>query len=296
MNNKEQNGFRVIAAIVVSSLCLSGVSMTSYANTTTTSVKSKQAATNPKKADDKTVQAATDEDSIPSDDDMNTDEAAYNKDPLEKFNRAMFTFNDTVDTYLIKPVAKGYNVIMPKPLNQGVHNFFNNLGELPTIANDLLQFNFYQMFKDFSRLVINSTMGVGGLFDVATRMNLPYFQNDFGLTMAAWGYQNSDYLVLPLMGPNTIRDGFAIPVDYFGFSVYPYVHPQSSRYQVLALLMIDRRAHLLQFEPVLEEAAIDKYVFMRNAYMQHRAFQIEQIKHLSYKERNNNDSEAVEAS
>jgi phospholipid-binding lipoprotein MlaA len=115
---------------------------------------------------------------------------------------------------------------------------------------------------------------------------LPYFQNDFGLTLAAWGYKDSNYLVLPFLGPNTIRDGLGTTLDYFEFTVYPYIEPPSRRYQVLGLYMVDHRANLLQFEPVMEEAAIDKYVFMRNAYMQHRAFQIEQIKHLSYKDRN----------
>lgn len=218
------------------------------------------------------------------------DEAAYNKDPYEKFNRAMFIFNDNLDFYLIKPVAQLYNAILPKPLNKGIHNFFNNLGELPIIANDLLQFNFYQMTKDASRFLINSTLGIGGLFDMATRMHMPYFQNDFGLTLAKWGYGDSNYIVLPVLGPNTIRDGLGIPVDYFGFSIYPYIQPQSTRAQLLTLFMVDHRANLLQFEPVLEEAAIDRYVFMRNAYMQHRAFQIEQVKHLSYKERNQNQN------
>src|SRR5579885_556157 len=189
------------------------------------------------------------------------DGGQYSKDPLEKFNRAMFTFNDKFDTYLLKPIATFYNTIMPKPLNQGIHNFFNNLGELPTIANDLLQFNFYQMTSDLWRFGINTTLGIGGLFDIATRMNIPYFQNDFGLTLAYWGYQDSSYLVLPFLGSNTIRDGIGIPVDYFEFSVYPYVQPQSRRYQVLGLFFIDHRANLLQFEPVLEEAAVDKYVF-----------------------------------
>lgn len=239
------------------------------------------------------VQDSTDSDQSDISDDL--DEAANVKDPLEGFNRVMFTFNDKLDIYLIKPVAQFYNAIMPKPLNQGIHNFFNNLGEIPTIANDLLQFNFFQMSKDIARLAINSTLGIGGLFDMATRMHLPYFQNDFGLTLAYWGYKNSSYLVLPFLGSNTIRDGIGIPVDYFEFTVYPYLKPQSARYQLLGLYVIDHRANLLQFEPVLEEAAIDKYVFMRNAYMQHRAFQIDQVKHLGYKDRVE-ESQAVEVS
>lgn len=214
-----------------------------------------------------------------------------NRDPFERINRVVFSFNDKFDIYFMKPIAELYNAIMPKPLNKGVHNFLNNLNELPVIANDILQLNFYQMAKDASRFAINSTMGIGGLFDIAGRMRLPYFQNDFGLTLARWGYKDSSYLVLPFLGSNTIRDGLGIPVDYFEFSVYPYVKPTARRYQLLGLFFVDYRANLLQYESVLEEAAIDKYVFMRNAYMQHRAHQIEQLKHLSYKERSQNLSE-----
>lgn len=271
MSNKKQNGFGIIASI----LLLAAVSITSYAGTKPVKVDSSKEAV-----------ATTDNSQVVDDGSYEAAMAASNKDPLEKFNRVMFKFNDNLDFYLIKPIAKLYNAIIPKPLNQGIHNVFNNVGELPTIANDLLQLNLYQMAKDTARFGINTTAGIGGLFDIATRMNLPYFQNDFGLTLATWGYTDSSYLVLPLLGSNTIRDGIGIPVDYFGFSVYPYIEPQSRQYQVLALFMVDHRAHLLQFEPIFEEAAIDKYVFMRNAYMQHRAFQIEQVKHLGYKDRN----------
>lgn len=202
------------------------------------------------------------------------------KDPYEKFNRAMFSFNDKLDKFILKPAATLYNKIMPKPLNQGIHNFFNNIGELPTIADDVLQLHFYQMTNDLWRLGINSTVGIGGLFDVASRMGLPYYANDFGLTLAYWGYTDSNYLVLPFFGPNTVRDGIGIPVDYYGFSVYPYIDPTSLRYEIYALAVVDRRAQLLQFQSVFEEAAIDRYVFMRNAYMQRRAWQIQKNQQL----------------
>jgi phospholipid-binding lipoprotein MlaA len=272
------------AAIILLSFILFGVSISHAAAENKSDHTSSSAEKNTIIADGT---APKDNTLIADDTDMPelaADETAYNKDPLERINRVMFVFNDKLDFYLIKPVAQLYNAIIPKPLNKGIHNFFNNLGELPTIANDLLQLNFFQMTNDTARLIINSTMGIGGLFDIATRMRLPYFQNDFGLTLARWGYANSNYIVLPVFGSYTIRDGLGIPVDYFAFSVYPYVNPQSTRYQLLMLFMVDHRANLLQFEPVLEEAAIDRYVFMRNAYMQHRAFQIEQVKHLGYKE------------
>lgn len=290
MKNKEQSGHHIIWTISFSLLFWMTSSITVYAETNP--AKSSQVKS---EADSVATREGptADNTEIADDTDMpefSVDEETYNKDPLEKLNRVIFIFNDKLDFYLIKPVAQLYNAIIPKPLNKGIHNFFNNLGELPTIANDLLQFNFYQTVKDVSRFGINTTMGIGGLFDIATRMHLPYFQNDFGLTLARWGYKDSSYLVLPVLGSNTIRDGIGIPVDYFEFSIYPYVRPQSTRYQLLGLFMVDLRASLLQFEPVLEEAAIDRYVFMRNAYMQHRAFQIEQVKHLSYKERKTNQN------
>jgi phospholipid-binding lipoprotein MlaA len=294
MNYKEEIGFGIMAAIIVSSAFWMTASMTSYAGTTTTKFKQATSQIDQKKtavADE----TATDNTDVADDadmDELSAEDASFNKDPLERFNRIMFTFNDNLDFYIIKPVAELYNAVVPKPLNQGIHNFFNNLGEIPTIANDLLQLNLYQMTKDVCRLGINTTMGIGGLFDIATRMHLSYFQNDFGLTLARWGYKDSSYLVLPVLGSNTIRDGIGIPVDYFEFSVYPYVRPQSARYQVLGLFMVDHRANLLQFEPILEEAAIDRYIFMRNAYMQHRAFQIEQVKHLGYKDRNEDQNPA----
>lgn len=224
-----------------------------------------------------------------------TAEPAGTHDPYESFNRPVFHFNETLDKYIMKPIATGYNTIMPRPLNQGVHNFFNNIGTLPTLANDLLQFNFYQAANDTWRILINTTVGVGGLFDVASRIGLKYYSNDFGLTMAAWGYENSNYLVLPFFGPSTPRDGIGLPVDYFAFSLYPYIYPQSTRFQMYGLGVVDRRAQLLKFQEVLDEASLDKYVFVRNAYMQRRAHQIEENQHLGYNEREKNGEPVAEA-
>ena len=207
------------------------------------------------------------------------------KDPFEHFNRSAFAFNDALDTYLMKPIATFYNAIIPKPLNEGIHNFYLNIGNLPNIANDILQFNFYQMASDLWRFGINSTIGIGGLFDIGSRIGLMPYSNDFGLTMARWGYKDSNYLVLPFFGPNTIRDVIGLPVDYYVFSLYPHIHPRSTRYGVYGVGVVDRRAQLLQFQEVMEEAALDKYVFTRNAYLQRRAYQIEQNQHLGYADR-----------
>lgn len=209
-------------------------------------------------------------------------EQTTNVDPYEKFNRVMFGFNDVLDTVFLRPVATFYNKIMPTPLNKGVHNFINNIYTIPTIANDLLQLKFYQMTNDFWRLAINTTVGIGGFFDVAERMQLKPYTNDFGLTLATWGWENSNYLVLPFYGPNTVRDSVDLPVDYYCFSIFPYIHPPRTRYEIYALGVIDARAQKLKLQPLLEEASFDKYVFIRDAYMQHRAYQIEQNKHRDY--------------
>ena len=204
------------------------------------------------------------------------------EDPYEHFNRSMFAFNEQLDRIILKPLASLYNKIIPKPLNQGVHNFFNNINTLPTIANDILQFHFYQMMNDSWRLAVNTTVGIGGLFDIASRINLQPYSNDFGLTLARWGYHNSSYFVLPFFGSTTVRDGVGLPIDYLAFSIYPHIYPKRARYALYGLGVIDRRAQLLKVEPVLEEIAIDKYVFARNAYLQRRTYQMEENQQLGW--------------
>lgn len=202
------------------------------------------------------------------------------KDPLEGFNRAMFCFNESFDKWIWKPLGKLYSTIVPGPLSRGFHNIFVTITEPATIANDLMQFHFQQSAKDISRLGINLTFGIAGFFDVGSRVGLPHFSNDFGLTMAYWGWENSSYLVLPFLGSNTIRDGLGIPVDYYGFYIYPRINPFSTRLWILAWFYVDYRANALAYEPVLEEVAVDKYVFMRNAYLQRRAWQLDQLRQL----------------
>jgi phospholipid-binding lipoprotein MlaA len=196
-------------------------------------------------------------------------------DPYQSFNRIMFDFNERIDQTILKPVATFYNDIVPTPLNKGIHNFFVNINTLPTIADDVLQVNFQQAANDIWRVLINTTIGIGGLFDIADRMNLHPYANDFGLTLAKWGYTNTNYLVLPFLGPSTVRDGIGIPVDYFAFSIYPYISSDKTRYGLFALGVIDTRAQLLKYQNVMDEAALDRYAFVRNAYLQHRAYQIE---------------------
>lgn len=206
-------------------------------------------------------------------------------DPYERFNRAMFSFNEAADKVVLKPVATLYSIIIPRPLQKGVHHFFTNIRTLPTIANDLLQFNFYQATNDMWRFGINSTFGLAGLVDAASCVGLKPYENDFGLTLAKWGYNQSNYLVVPFWGPNTFRDAIDLPVDYFAFSIYPYINPRSTRYAVYGVGVVDRRFQALKFQGLLDVAALDNYVFIRNAYIQQRAYEIEKNQHLSYKDR-----------
>lgn len=202
-------------------------------------------------------------------------------DPYEHFNRDTFAFNDFWDRNLLKPVAKVYRTIMPTPLRQGVTNFFRNLNTLSTIANDILQFNFYQMANDSWRMAINTTVGIGGLFDVASRIGLDYYENDFGMTLAKYGWENSNYLVIPFYGSYTLRDGVSMPVDFFLLSAYQFIDDDLLRYGLYAVGVVNTRADALKYENLLQAAAVDKYAFVRNAYMQHRAEQIRKNQNLS---------------
>lgn len=192
------------------------------------------------------------------------------QDPLEKVNRDMFKFNETLDDAILKPVATFYLKVVPKPLTKGIHNVFMNLENLAYIPNDILQLRFYQFLNDAWRLVINTTFGIGGLFDAAACIKLERTQNDFGMTLARWGWRNSTYIVWPFFGPSTLRDGIGRSVDYFYFSIYPFIDSRYTRYEVYGLSVVDWRAQTLQFQEVMEEAAYDKYTFVRNAYLQRR--------------------------
>jgi phospholipid-binding lipoprotein MlaA len=204
------------------------------------------------------------------------------KDPYEHFNRAMFKFNDFLDRFILKPVAQLYNAIVPHPLAKGLTNVYNNIDTIPTVINDVLQGNFYQATNDIWRLGINSTIGVLGLFDVAERIGLEPNYEDFGLTMARWGWTNSNFLMLPFFGPTTVRDGLiGAPVTYYGMSIYPYIRPTGLQYGIYFFGVVVRRADILTYEGVLNQLAFDKYVFMRDAYLQHRNYMIQRNNELS---------------
>lgn len=224
------------------------------------------------------------------------DHPVGNPDPYEKFNRPMFVFNDKLDQFVLKPIATLYNKIVPKPLVKGISNIFSNIDTIPTVINDGLQGNIYQATSDFWRLGINSTIGILGFFDPATSMGLEHNSEDFGLTLAQWGYKNSNYLVLPFFGPSTPRDGIGLPVDYYLFSIYPYITPVTARYELYGLGIVSRRADLLHFQNVMDQASLDRYVFLRDAYMQRRSYLIQRNKELGdpYLEKNSkNESGAA---
>lgn len=197
-------------------------------------------------------------------------------DPYETFNRHAFRLNRKLDDVFLKPVATIYKNTAPKPVKKGVHNFFSNLSDIPTFFNDLLQAKFKQGTMDFWRFTINSTIGIGGLFDVASHMNLPKHHEDFGLTLAEWGVKDSPYVVIPFLGPSTVRDAVGKPFDYFWFTPYTYFSSDALSYGLITVNVIDARATLLDAQPLIDQVSLDPYIFERDAYLQNRAYQIAQ--------------------
>jgi phospholipid-binding lipoprotein MlaA len=197
-----------------------------------------------------------------------------NKDPLEGLNRGIYKFNDTADKAVIKPIAGAYKAVLPSPLRTGVNNFFDNLGTLITFVNNVLQFKFNHAMDDAGRFVVNSTFGILGLIDVASMDNIPEHSEDFGQTLGYWGLGNGPYLVLPFIGPSTMRDATGFVVDFSAFYPISYIDHVSTRNQLLILGYIDTRAQYLPASDLLDDAALDPYSFMRDAYLQRRASQV----------------------
>ncbi len=198
----------------------------------------------------------------------NNIKADENDDPLEPINRVIFEFNEVVDDNILEPVAKGYKYVTPDPIEKGVSNFFSNLGEINTIANDLLQLKFQQAGKDSLRFLVNSTIGVLGIFDVATPLGLSKNKEDFGQTLGFWGVPNGPYLVLPFLGPSSFRDAPGSLVDY---ELSPIEQLHHEERQALRLInIVETRAKLLRATKILDTAAKDKYIFIRESYLQKR--------------------------
>ena len=202
------------------------------------------------------------------------------EDPLEPFNRTMFSFNEKLDNVVTKPVAKAYVTVTPVLVRTWIGNFYGNLQD-PWIAfNNLLQGKPADALNDFMRFVFNSTLGIGGLLDIATEAGLPKHDEDFGQTLGVWGIKEGPYMVLPLLGPRTLRDAAALPLDMAAESPWtlpygnPIVHDEKARYGLSGLKMIDARARLLGVERTLDEGTLDKYRYARDFYLQQRRFKV----------------------
>jgi phospholipid-binding lipoprotein MlaA len=191
-------------------------------------------------------------------------------DPFESFNRAMFRFNDEFDRWLLKPVARGYDWLLPGPVKSGVGNFFSNLLQPSVAVNDLLQGKPAQSTRDAGRFVVNTTVGIAGFFDVAKLIGLDPKDEDWGQTFAVWGVKEGPYFVWPIIGPRSLRDTFGWGFDWVSTPV-TYVQPPAASWELRSADVVDIRARLLPAEKVLNEAAgQDRYIFFREAYRQSR--------------------------
>ncbi|HEY3301571.1 MAG TPA: VacJ family lipoprotein [Methylophilaceae bacterium] len=198
-----------------------------------------------------------------------------NKDPYEGYNRAVYKFNDVADKAVIKPIAGAYKAVTPPPIKTGVSNFFSNIGTLITAINDLLQFKLSKAMTDIGRFAINTTVGIGGLIDVASMDGIPQNHEDFGQTLAVWGVGDGGFTVLPFFGPSTLRDTAGLVVDTYAFDPVSYINDVRARNQTRLLRGLDTRANLLPASDLIDDAALDPYAFMRDAYMQHRKIEIQ---------------------
>jgi len=199
------------------------------------------------------------------------------KDPFQSTNRAIFQFNQTVDNVVLKPAAKGYRFVTPEFVRDGIHNFFSNLREITVVVNDLLQGKLSQGGQDTLRFTINSTVGLLGFIDVASHAGLEKHQEDFGQTLGRWGVASGPYLVLPLMGPSSVRDtiGLMGDIETSPYTVFQHVSALH-RNEALAVDTIQVREGLLNNEDLINEAALsaDHYNFVRDAWLQYRNNQV----------------------
>jgi len=191
-------------------------------------------------------------------------------DPLEPFNRAMYKVNHGLDTVIFHPLATVYDTVLPNFAKRGVNNFFYNFYEPTRIINFLLRGEFTHALEHTSRFAVNTTVGIGGLIDIAsTRMKLPRRRSDLGMTLAKWGYKNSTFIYVPIFGPTTFRDGLSYLVDIYAFSPWLYIQPPSVAWTMYSVELLHTRAELLPTDKIIKEA-LDPYAFVRDAYLQKR--------------------------
>lgn len=191
------------------------------------------------------------------------------KDPFEGYNRAVFSFNDKVDSAVLKPTATAYRNAVPGFIQTGINNFFGNLSDVWTAANQFMQGRPAEGVNDVTRVALNTTFGLGGLIDIASMSGLPKHKEDFGQTLGVWGVSSGPYLILPLLGPSTVRDTVVLPLDRKA-DPWNYKDPVNVRNIGTAINVIDQRAGLLDASNLLEEAALDRYEFMRDGFLQRR--------------------------
>ena len=194
-------------------------------------------------------------------------------DPMEPLNRAVFNLNDGIDNAILQPVASAYDQVTPSPVKTGVRNFFGNITDVWSVANNLLQFKFKESLETFMRVSVNSTFGFGGVLDIGTEMRLPKNKQDFGQTLGVWGFDAGPYVVLPLLGPSSVRDAVGTLVDG-SVDLVNNLPSVPTRNSLTVLRGVDRRAQLLGATNILDQAALDKYSFTRDLYLQRRVISI----------------------
>lgn len=190
-------------------------------------------------------------------------------DPLEPVNRVIFTINDKIDAAVVRPVAQAYVDYVPRLLRQGVTNVFGNLSDMFSAVNNLLQLKKEPLGNDLGRVLVNSTFGLGGIFDIASEAGIEKYNEDFGQTLGYWGVGPGPYLVLPILGPSNVRDTAGLVVHGY-IDPVNQVTPRSNKYELWGLRAIDTRASLLGTDTLVSGAALDKYTFIRSAYTQRR--------------------------
>ncbi len=195
------------------------------------------------------------------------------QDPLEGYNRTVFRFNDAVDRTVLKPTATAYKNVTPSFVQTGVSNFFGNLSDAWSAVNNLLQGKPEAGMGDVTRVAVNSTFGIFGLLDIASEAGIQKHNEDFGQTLGVWGVPSGPFVMLPVLGPSTVRDTAALPAD-FGGDIWKYKEPANWRNIGAAVRVVDKRASLLDASNLLEDAALDRYEFIRDGYMQRRQSQV----------------------
>ena len=196
------------------------------------------------------------------------------QDPWEPFNRSVFEFNEGLDAYVLKPVVAGYRFVLPEFMRDGIYNFFSNYNDIYTALFNLLQGKPGYAFNDFMRVVVNTTMGLGGLLDLATPGGLEKHKEDWGQTLGVWGVPSGPYVVLPFFGPSNVRDTFGTVADLESDYLFSYVKDIGVRNSITGLRVVNARNTYYEAGDLLDGAAIDKYSFMRDAYIQRREYQI----------------------